>query len=171
MKRTQTRAVERHVPATVWRRQGARLRFPRTTAAMIGWSLDDLGDPSMVVQFTVTDHLHIDLPYEVVRRGAEQGRLWWSGRVRTWSDEGVPDHAVALVVVPSCQLRYSTRRTEPIPSHISVELAGQPDVLHIELHELQRALLLPAVPPRIYRLLRPAAMGSSSRRWTRSSVA
>lgn len=171
MKKIRTHPIERRVPATVWTRQGARLRFPRTTTAVIAWSVDDLGDPSMVVQFKVTDHLHVDLPYEVVRRGAEQGRLWWSGRVRTWSDEGVPDHAVALVVVPSCRLLYSKGRTELIPSHVSIEFVGQPDVLHVELHELQRALLLPGVSPRMHRLLRPATRGSNSSPWTRSTVA
>lgn len=173
MRKIQTDAIEHPVPATVWVRQGARLRFPRTTEAIIAWSVDDLGDPSMVVDVSI-DHRHIEVPYDVVRHGAENGRLWWRGRVRI-RDERVarcaPDHSVALVVVPSCQIRYSNRRVEPIPSHLSLEFVDQQEVLHIELHELQRALRLPAVSARMHQLLRPAAMGSSSRRWTRSSVA
>ena len=173
MNRTHTRAIERRVPATIWRRQGARLRFPRTTAAVIAWSVDDLGDPSMVVDIEI-DHRHVEVPYRVLRYGAEAARLWWHGRVRIRDERaagGAPDHAVAVVVVPSCQLRYSDRRVEPIPSHLSLELVDQPEVAHIPLHELQRALLLPGVSPRMNRLLRPSARGSSASPWTGSTVA
>lgn len=173
MKKTPTSYIERRVPATIWRREGARLRFPRATAAVIAWSVDDLGDPSMVVDIEI-DRRHVEVPYDILRHGAESRRLCWHGRVRTRDDRAAdshPEHAVALVVVPWCQLRYSDRRVEPIPSHLSIELVDQPEVFHIELHELQRALLLPALPARMHRLLRSAARGSSSSPWTGSTVA
>lgn len=148
-KKAPARPIERRVPATTWIRQGAHLRFPRTTAATIRWDPEQLGDPSMLVDLEIEGR-RLLLPYEPVRFGGERGVLWWSGDVlvREGASTGAAEWRTARLAVPRSLLRHPNGRTEEISSHLSVEIIGESQVVHVPLTDLRRALCIPVVGAR-----------------------
>ena len=153
MTKIATRSIERRVPTTVWRRQGARLRFPRATQAAIRWSPEELGDPSMLVDLEIGDR-GLGLPYEPLRFGAERSSLWWRGCVLVRN--GAAEWRTARLAVPRSLLRHANGRTEAIDSHLCVEIVGEAQVVHLPLSDLRRALWIPVVGARGIRPRRAA---------------
>lgn len=90
------------------------------------------------------------LPYEPVRFGGELGVLWWSGDVlvREGASTDPAEWRTARLAVPRSLLRHPNGRTEEISSHLSVEIIGESQVVHVPLTDLRRALCIPVVGAR-----------------------